>query len=304
MKKSVVTVLTGVLAVALLAGCAQGSAGNTGDEAAAPAEVSSKFSQELHDALPEAIKESGVITVAGETNQPWRIVAEDGKMMGFQADIHEEFAEILGVEFKNDMVVGLPAVKLGVQSGRNDIGFGPLLSSEKTRTDLTFVEHSLGRPSFIFPVDQGELSGILDMCGSTIAHLDGSVAFDNALNTINEECEAAGESAVERLPLVDINAVVLAVESERADFGGMGAHQAAYTESENPEKFLKYISSEEEFSSDKLGSGFAVESLELAEVMAKVWQMTLDSGVYYDLMEKYNMSEIAVDEIVLSPALT
>ncbi|NLB47986.1 MAG: transporter substrate-binding domain-containing protein, partial [Microbacteriaceae bacterium] len=269
MKKTVVMALAGAFAMAALAGCAQADSGNDVEETTAP-EVSSKFSQELHDALPDSIKESGVISVAGETNQPWRIVGADGNLTGFQVDIQEEFSEILGVEFKNDMVVGLPAVKLGVQSARNDIGFGPLLASEATRKDLTFVEHSLGRPSFIYPVSGDKLTSILDMCGATIAHLEGSVAFDNALNTINEECAADGQDEVNRLPLPDINAVILAVESERAQFGGMGAHQAAYTETENPEKFAKYISSEEEFSSDKLGSGFAVDNLQLAEVMAQV----------------------------------
>lgn len=298
MKKAAMT-LFGVTAIAALVGCSATNTTSTETETTATAKVTSEFSQELFDALPAEIQESKKISVVGETNQPWRIVGADGELTGFQVELQKEFAEILGVEFENDLVVGLPAVKLGVESGRNDMAFGPLLSTASTQEDLIFVEHTVGRPSFVYSVDDEEITSVLDMCGKTISHLEGSVAFDNALKTIDENCTADGQETVTRIPLADINAVVLSVESNRADLGGMGAHQAAYSEAENPDKFVKYISSEEEFKSDKLAAGFAPDNLQLAEVIAEAWQITLDNGVYYDLMERYNMSEITVDEIVL-----
>lgn len=262
-------------------------------------EVTAEFNQELHDRLPEDIRSSGVVSVAGEANQPWRLVNSTGDVSGFQVDLLEEFSTILGVNFRSDMVSGLPGVKLGIQSGRNDVGFGPLLSSEATREELAFIEYTVGRPSFVFPADGDGMDAVTDLCGKTLAHLEGSVAMDKAVERINQECETLEAPAVRTLPLVDINAVILALESDRAEYGGMGAHQAAYTESTNPDKFGKYISTEEEFTSDRLGMGFDPSDAELAEVLFEAWKIVFDTGTYDELMDHYNMQDIKIDEPTL-----
>lgn len=287
---------TALLAVGVLSGCSADTA--PAESSGAPAEARSEFSQELHDALPQDIQDSGVVSVAGETNQPWRVVAADGTVTGLGEDILAEFSTIFGVDFKTEMVTGLPAVKLGFQSGRNNIGAGPLLITETTMKDVTFVEYLQGRPGLVTPADK-PITDMLGLCGTTVAYLDGSGAWAAIFDEMAKRCADAGESAVTPLPLADINAAVLAVESGRADMAGVGAHQSAYTAQEAPEKFANYIATPEEWKSDRLGMGFAVDDVELAEAVQAGWQELFDSGVYADLMAEYGLTEIMADEPVL-----
>lgn len=230
--------------------------------------------------------------MADEVNQPWRVFDSNGEVSGFQVDVLRQFSAILGV----DMVSGLPGVKLGIQSDRNDVDFGPLLSRE----ELLFIDYTTGRPSFVFPLDGDGMEAVTDLCGHVVSHLEGSVAFDNALDAIDEECAAAGESAITRLPLADVNAVILSLESQRADYGGMAGHQATYAEVQNPHKIAKYISTEDEFAGDPLGMDSDPSDVELAEVMFEAWKIVLESGSYDELMDKYNMQDIKVDTPTLS----
>lgn len=291
MKKTPVATLAGVLVLLGAAGCAAPV-----DEVGPKHEVRSQFSQELHDSLPADVREIGVISVAGEANPPWRVVGTDNVITGFGMDILEEFSTILGVEFRTEMTSGLPAVKLGVQSGRNDIGFGPLLSNENTHKDMLFIDYVLGRPSFLYSTEDPEMTSLLDACGKTLAHIEGSVAFDPMIETMNAQCAEAGQSPVNLLMLADTNSTILAIESGRADVAGMSAHQAAYAESQNPSKFAKYITSDDEAQPDKLGMALDRNDPELARAVFGAWEVVFENGIYQELMDKYNMSEITLDD--------
>lgn len=300
MKKTVAAVAGGIalLTLSTLTACAA----PTAPESAAsggPWEVRSEFSQELHDALPAEIREKGAISVVGETNQPWRIVAADGSVTGLQSDILAEFSTILGVEFTTEMASGLPAAKLGVQSDRNDVGFGPLLDNEATRKDLLFIDYTLGRPSFLYPADAQKITKVADICGKRLGVLESSAAFDKFLESFDANCRKAGAEPATVVSLADVNALILAVQSNRVDLAGMGAHQAAYAAQGNPDKFQRYISTDAEWPPDQLAMGFDPRDPELAGVMFEAWKKIFENGAYDELMKTYELTEIAVDEPVL-----
>lgn len=291
------------LAITLIAGGAVALAGcaDAGDQAAdtAPAEVASSFSQELHDALPERILEKGSIAVVGDVNPPWRIPGENGGTTGLQTDLLAEFAEILGVEFEQVSAKDVSSVKLGVQSGRYDIAFGPLLSSETTRQDLIMIDHSLGKSSFLFAADGPTIESYADLCGKTVSFPDGTAVFDMVFERVEAVCAEAGAQKVERLPLTDNEAVILAVKSGKADAAGMSVHQAAYAAEMNGGEFDFYVSSEEESPADQLSMGLAVEQQELAEAVFGAWETIFDNGAYEALMSKYGLESIALSAPVL-----
>lgn len=297
MKKTLSIAAAALLSVGVLSACSTEPAPQS-SEAPAESAARSEFSQELHDALPADIRDKGYISIAGETNQPWRIVDAEGKVSGLGEELWAELGTVLGVELRTELVTGLPAVKLGFQSGRNDAGSGPLLITDKTKEDVTFVEYLLGRPGIVAPA-ANKVDELLDICGNTIAILDGSAAWVAVLDEIDSRCADAGKDGTERLPLADINAAILAVESGRADFAGVGAHQSAYTAQNDPEKFTNYIAAEEEWKSDHLGMGFEVTDVDFATVIRDAWQIIFDNGVYADLMAEYGLEEIAVEEPVL-----
>lgn len=259
----------------------------------------SEYSQELHDMLPTEILSNGRVTVVGDPNQPWRVVEVDGSITGFQTDLLAEFSKIFGIPVESELVSGLPAVKLGLQSGRSDVAFGPLVSSEDTRKDLNFIDYTLGKLSFLYPSAAEQIDGYEDLCGQTVSYMDGTVIFDQAVKIINQTCADAGREPIGKLPLADINSVVLALSSERAQFAAMSAHQVSYAKSQNPDKYQYYVSNDEEWPGEDLGMGFDKSQPELTEAFFAAWQVVFDNGVYDELMQKYDMSSIAIDKPVL-----
>lgn len=287
----------GALAMAgilVMAGCAAPDAAQQADHT-----VQSEFSQELHDQLPQDIQDAGVVSVVGDVNPPWRASATDGEVSGLQVDLMREFSEILGVEFRNDMASGLPAVKLGVQSGRNDIGFGPLLSNEKTRQDMIFIDYTLGRMGFLHPSGGKTMTSVQDLCGSTVSYIAGTVIFSEAIKDFTDRCEQQGQESVQGLELPDMNAAILALDTQRADFAGMGAHQVAYTQAQNPEKYEFYLAAENEWPFDQLAMALNNEDEQLSRAVHGAWETVFANGVYEQLMADYNMEEIMVNKPVL-----
>jgi len=291
-----------VAATALLvSGCSSDTTAPPADEVDAP--QLSEFSQELHDLLPAEVLERGSISFVGDPNAPWRVVEADGSVSGFQTDLFVEFESILGIEIETEQVTGLPAVKLGVQSGRNDAAFGPILDTPDAEKDLSIIVYSTARPTFLH-AKGADISSIADLCGATVAYLDGSAATERALATVDEGCAAAKKDATVRLPLSDANQTIMAVDSARADFASMGAAAAAYAITQQPGKYGMYVSSPDEFKTDYVGMAVAVGNDGLRDALLGAWKITVENGVYGELMKKYNLQDVAVEEILLNPATT
>lgn len=280
------------MAALSLSACAAPSIGSSAEYS-----PRSSFSQELHDALPSEVRKSESISVVGEVNGPWRVVDDDENISGFQTDLLEELSIILGVELEASLASGLPAVKLGLQSQRHDVAFGPLLSSEATQKDLLFIDYALGRPAFVYLSDSDPVESLTDLCGKTVAVIEGSAAFDPLLEKMDSGCTDAGQEKVGVLSQSDTNASLVAVQSDRADAVATAGHRAIYFESVNPGKFDSYITTDDDIIPDRLGMAFDPANQELAEVMHAAWQQVYDSGVYDDLVERYNLGASAVEEL-------
>lgn len=287
-----------VLALSMAA-CTAEETAEPGGSGEAGVSARSEFSQELHDSLPAEVQERGKITVIGDVNPPWRIPTDDGGFTGLQRDLFAEFETILGVEFESEKTADVASVKLAIQSGRSDAGFGPLLSNETTREDLILIDYTLGRSSFLSSADRPNATSIADLCGATISIPDGTPVFDPVFETTRAVCDEEGLEAPEVIALTDNEAVILALRSGRAEFAGMSVHQAAYAQAQYPDEFQFYVTTDEESPADALAMGFGSDQADLAQAIFGAWQIVFDNGVYEDLMAEYNMAEITVPEPVL-----
>ncbi|MGV8880666.1 MAG: transporter substrate-binding domain-containing protein [Rhodoglobus sp.] len=286
-----------IVAGALLIGVTGCSA--TPEQETATQEASSVFSQELHDALPDSIKESNTVSVVGQAQGPWIVVSTDGSMTGFEQDVMDEISEILGIEYTTEIVVGVAATKLGVQSGRNDVVFGPVIASEEAQKDLNFVQYVFGRLGFMYLADSSAPKSMLDLCGSTVAVLDGTPAFDAIIASTNEGCAQEGSPALDILKQPDVASALVAVKSGRADYAATTGSSSAFVESQDPGTFETYIATDTEDAPDPSGMGFAADNPALAEAFFGAWQILFDNGTYAELIEKYNLGQSEVDAPLL-----
>lgn len=244
--------------------------------------------------LPEKIRRAGEVTVVGEPGAPWRIVTGEGAVSGMQPDILREFSRILGVEFRTKLAHGLPAVKLGVQSGRYDMAFGPLLSSTQTQTQLNFIEYTLGISGFIYLPGKMRIRFVADLCGRKFAYMSGSSIYARVFDKVDERCRALGKEPVTRLQLGNFNAIILAVTANRADFAAASAHQASYFAAISNGSLKAFVLPVTEFPADQLGMALQPGDTGLAQAVAGAWRILFENGTYDLLMAKYHISATKV----------
>src|SRR5690606_20267308 len=84
-----------VLATALLAGCSQ-----TSTTPASHTDGGVNTEAPLYDQLPDAVKDAGVIKIAGDTHPPYRTIEENGDITGIDPDLQAALSKQLGVPFE------------------------------------------------------------------------------------------------------------------------------------------------------------------------------------------------------------
>lgn len=280
-----------------LTACAPPGAGSV----AIRTETTSTFSQELYDSLPVKVRESGVLKVGGEPNGPWRVVEGDGQVSGFQTDLLAEFSKILGVKVESDLL-SLPNVKVGVQSGRIDVAFGPILDSESTRKDMSVIDYHTARPAFVH-LRGTHVASADDLCGHTVAFVDGSAPLERAMKELNLRCSEATLPAPKPLAQSEVNTVVMATLSGRADFAATNVSSAAFIVDQRSDVFDMYISKEGEFKADLLGMAVDAQNVELLDSLHGAWKIVFENGVYAELMNQYNLTEIMLEEPIVSKSM-
>jgi polar amino acid transport system substrate-binding protein len=178
-----------VLAIGLLAGCSSAAPSATPDETPAAAEAP------LFDQLPEAIKEAGVIKIAGDTHPPYRTIEEGGELTGIDVDLQAALSEQLGVPFQIETASGLDAMLTGMLSGRYDAFNGPVRVTPERLEDFDAVVWMTTRTSYVFLDERAdELDDPEAVCGARVAGVTGSVT-ESQLARYNEWCEAEGLEA-------------------------------------------------------------------------------------------------------------
>lgn len=160
-----------------------------------------KLSQELHDMLPERIRSSGVVNVAGSFDNPpglYADIASADRPLGVAPDLSKAIGEILGVEFqwRNTQWPGqLP----GLDAGTFDAVWGQIsVTAQREREVLDIIpwaEHTLA-----FLVQTGNPSGISDWataCGHSVGVSLGSIFVKTLTDASAKYCAAAGKPAIE-----------------------------------------------------------------------------------------------------------
>lgn len=288
-----------VLTVALLAGCSSTTAPES-----APEETEAAADAPLYDLLPDAIKEAGVITIAGDTHPPYRTIEEGGEITGIDPDIQAALSEQLGVPFKVETASGLDAMLTGMLSGRYDAFNGPIRVTPERLVDFDGIVWMTTRTSYIF---LGERADELDdpeaLCGARVAGVKGSVT-ESQLVRYNEWCEAEGLDPAEFIGLEDSNSTFLAVNSDRADYAGTTQSSAIDLQAADPDKYGYIIQSDEQGAGIDQLAMFLPKDSGLAEPMFAAFQAIFDNGEYERIMADWEIEDTMVDAPALNPDLS
>ncbi len=286
-------------AALLLAGCSSGPTSSTGATSGGSAATANTV---LHDALPQAIKDAGVITFAGDSHPPYRTVEADGRITGIDPDIQEALARILGVKAKTETVASLPAALQGMLSGRYDAFNGPVKATAEREKDFDSITWMTTRTAYIVPKATGAgVAATDDLCGKTVAVVTASIV-EEQLKKLSAYCEGKGASAIQVLGLADTNSTLLAANAGRAAAAGMTEAAAIDVRSKEPDKYLYVRQTEAQGATTDNLATLVPKSSGLGPVLMKAFQELFANGDYRRIMEKYHIEGVAVPAPILNVA--
>ena len=295
-----IATVAGVAAL-LLAGCSSPSGGGaTADDGDASADGVNTDAP-AYDLLPEAIKDAGVITIAGDTHPPYRTIEENGDITGIDPDIQAALAEQLGVPFEISTASGLDAMLSGMLSGRYDAFNGPVRTTEEREAEFDAVVWMTTRTSYLYLSERADdLSEPEAVCGARVAGVTGSVT-ESQLARYTEWCVAEGLPAPEFIGLEDTNATFLALNSDRADYAGTTQTAAKDLQAAEPDRYDYLVQSDEQGAGVDLLAMFMPKDNELAPAMLAAFEGIFENGEYERIMTEWDLTDVTVDEPMLNP---
>lgn len=144
-------------------------------------------------ALPESIRKSGVLKVAGAMVWPPFNWMQNGHVVGMEVDLSRLMAAKMGLRAEI-ADIKFATLILSVRNGRYDIAIGQLGISAKRQKAVDFVPNYLSRFSML--VKNGRTGvDINNLCGRHMAATVGSAQIP-VLQKLSAQCVAAGKPAL------------------------------------------------------------------------------------------------------------
>jgi polar amino acid transport system substrate-binding protein len=302
MRRSLVRTLiaapVAVASAAALVACSSGSSTQSTTPTSAAA-----GSAALHDALPQSIKDAGVIKFAGDSHPPYRVVAADGKTVtGIDKDFQDAIGKVLGVSTQVEIVAGLPAALQGMLANRYDAFNGPVQATAEREKQFDSITWMTTRTSYVVPAGSAaEVKSSDDLCGKRVAVTAGSVV-EGQLKKLSDYCQGKGRAAAESIGLADTNATLLAVTSGRADAAGMTQAAAIDVTAKEQGKWAYVTQTEEQGATVDNLALLVPKSSGLGPVMLNAYKELFSNGEYQRIMTQHNLTNVMVAEPKLNVA--
>ena len=297
-------------AAAVLAAAFGLTACSSAPEAPAPAPeaaVTSGVDAAAEAALPDAIRDAGVIRAAAGIPYPPFILLDGEEQSGLDPDLARALGEKLGVEIKishqafETVIPSLQAKKFDIiMSGMND-------TVEREGT-LNFIEEIYA--GFSIVVKQGNPEGIKtleDLCGHPVAVQKASAQL-TLLEELADTCaaEGKGELVIQQLPTAQDPQTAL--KAGRVVAFPVDAPVAAYTVATAGDgKDFENVEDPEHPAGINpvfTGIGTLKENTELTEALRLAMQALIEEGVYQDILESHNLGHLATERAIVNGAST
>jgi polar amino acid transport system substrate-binding protein len=285
---------TPLLALALaLAGCGGGT--SPGSTPTAPPAPTGSVDPTLHDALPAAVKQSGVLRFAGDAHPPWRTIGPDGRTVtGIDVEVQQALGTVLGVRTEISIVDSLPSALTGMLSGRYDAFNGPVRDTAEREKDFDAISYLVTRTAYLVPKDNSSVRSTADLCGRKVAGVTGSITQDQA-RKLADWCGRNGKGPVEFVGLADTNAIILAAKAGRADAAGMTESDAGIHTKEDDTFTFVSQTEEQGAGADPLAL-LVPKSGALGPVMHKAFEVIFANGEYRKILDRHGLTRVAVPE--------
>jgi len=300
MKRPLAATIAALSACAtLLAGCGSNSLSSGGSTSGQPSGSTLpavQASQELNAALPDAIRQAGVIEVGADPTYKPNEYMDGTTIVGMNVELLDAVAARLGIKAHLNPSA-FDAILAGVQAAKYDIGSSSFTITAARMETITFTQYLnvgtqwatlAGNPQGVDPKNP---------CGKTIAYQTGTTQQDEM---------AAAQQQCASNPIVELSYTGQDEVNNALMIGKADAMLADYPITQNA---IQTSNGKMEALGDQYGAapyGFtmAKDNLQLAEAISQALTDLEASGVYGAILAKYGVSDAAVDAFPVNPEVS
>jgi polar amino acid transport system substrate-binding protein len=255
-----------------------------------------KLDSALHDALPAAMKKSGVMTLATDpTDPPLEFYNDKNELVGAEVDLAAALGVILGVDVKL-VPSKFDAIIPGIQAGRFDGSVSGFADRVERAKVVDFVDYFTSSRGYLIKTGtMPDAATRTDLCGLKVAVAKGTTMAD-AIDGLNATCKTDGKKAIDGQIYPDQSACVLAVQSGRADLTILSDHAALWiAKASNGELDVALRPTE---GNDI--NGIVLAKGELTAPVQKAVQQLMDSGKFKEIFTRWNLQKLILTKATVN----
>ncbi|MEU3794412.1 ABC transporter substrate-binding protein [Streptomyces fructofermentans] len=265
--------------------------------------------QALHDALPDAIKESGTVKVATDVPYPpFEMFVKEGssELTGLDFDLGQALGAKLGVRFtftaqKFDGIV--PAI----QAGKFDAAMSAITDNKERQQVVDFVDYSQSGSGILVADGNPDRVGTLDdLCGRKVA----VQAATNQLDLLKSQqavCKKAGKDRIDIQSFPKDSDAQLALRSGKVVAQVLTKPAAGWTAKKaDAGKTFDLVDDPKApggYNASPNGIAVSKRLPELTDAIHKALQALIDDGTLTKIYDKYGVASIAVKEATKNAAV-
>lgn len=254
----------------------------------------------LFSSLPADIQQSGVIRNGADfTYPPLEFVEADGKTFtGVDYDLAQAVGDKLGVRIEHsNAAFGTLIPQL--QSKRLDMVFSFATVTDERKEAVDFIEYSQsGTAMMVLKGNPENITTIADLCGKAVGLQSGAVQVPIA-EKASADCQAAGKPPIDIKQLGKDSEVQMLLRNGRISVDLLDSPVASYSAAQG-EEFE--VVPDERYEVRPHGVMVLKGNDQLAESIKSALDELMADGTYAEILDKYDVADIAVDQATISRA--
>jgi polar amino acid transport system substrate-binding protein len=208
------------------------------------------------------------------------------------SDLGKALGDVLGVQFAFQNV-GFDGIIGGLVARRYDLALTGMLDKKERQASVDFVDYlKSGVAIMVAKGNPAKISGPDSLCGHKVAVEKGSTG-DLTVDDRSTKCTAAGKPAIEKQPFPDQASAVQALQSSRADAVVALDLTLAYNVKQGNGAF-EVVG--EPFDTLPIGVAIPKNSTDLRDAVQLALKKVIASGVYDQLLAKWNLERQALKD--------
>ncbi|HEX7535782.1 MAG TPA: ABC transporter substrate-binding protein [Dermatophilaceae bacterium] len=271
-----------------------------GDSTTSPSapSVVAPFNQRLHDLLPQAVRDRGVLRVGTDASYaPMSAFGPDGRtIVGVEPDLGAQIGRVLGVrlQFRNLEFTTLLA---DVAGGRVDLAMSAMTDTPGRARTADFVNYFRAGTSIV--VQRGNpagVTGINDLCGKVVAVQDGTTQVD-LLARSQKNC---GERPITVKSYPTNSDALVQLRTGRAVAVLNDLPPAVFLVNDVRTRSHYQLASDVQYEPGPYGIAVAKSQPRLRDAVQGALEELRRSGAYEDVLSRWHVQDGAIQQITIN----